>query len=243
MVPKFYSIPIPDIFLCVPDSATVLSLTWLLLKQTMRCFCKIFFQGSNFFISMPASVIFCSFVLVSPRGMQGVIPLRSDGQGLNICHLYWQYAVFFFFLILGNWRCECKVFLFVFCFLFIVFIHLAALGLSCGTSGLRSSVFVAACGIFSYSMWTLSCGVWDLVPWPGMEPGASALGAWSFSNWTTREVLVVFFSFNHCRPNGCEMVYFPILVTFPHGVLIGHLYIFKKYLPKSFFNLLIWLAF
>ena len=149
----------------------------------------------------------------------------------------------FFFFNIRELEVWVKVFVFVFCFLLIVFIHLAALGLSCGTSGRRSSVFVAACGIFSYSMWTLSCGVWDLVPWPGMEPGASALGAWSFSNWTTREVLVVFFSFNHCRPNGCEMVYFPILVTFPHGVLIGHLYIFKKYLPKSFFNLLIWLAF
>ena len=35
----------------------------------------------------------------------------------------------------------------------------------------------------------LSCSLWDLVPWPGVEPGPSALGEWSLSHWTTREVL------------------------------------------------------
>ena len=34
-----------------------------------------------------------------------------------------------------------------------------------------------------------SCGVWDLVPWPGIEPRPPALGVWSLSRWTTREVL------------------------------------------------------
>ena len=42
-------------------------------------------------------------------------------------------------------------------------------------------VLVVACGIFS-------CGMWDLVPWPGIEPGPPALGAQSLSHWTTREV-------------------------------------------------------
>ena len=42
-------------------------------------------------------------------------------------------------------------------------------------------VLVAAHGIFS-------CGMWDLVPWPGIEPWAPALGAWSLSHWTTRDV-------------------------------------------------------
>ena len=36
--------------------------------------------------------------------------------------------------------------------LFLKFIYLAALGLSC-------------------NMWILSCDTWDLVPWPGIEPG------------------------------------------------------------------------
>ena len=34
-------------------------------------------------------------------------------------------------------------------------------------------ILVAACEIFS---------MWDLVPWPGIEPGASALGVWSLSH-------------------------------------------------------------
>ena len=42
-------------------------------------------------------------------------------------------------------------------------------------------VLVGAFGIFSWSMW-------DLVPWPGIEPGPPALGAWSLSHWTSREV-------------------------------------------------------
>ena len=44
-------------------------------------------------------------------------------------------------------------------------------------------VLAAACGTFS-------CGKWDLFPWPGIEPGPPALGAWSLSHWTTREVPV-----------------------------------------------------
>ena len=57
---------------------------------------------------------------------------------------------------------------FFFFFLLILFIYdLAALGLSCGT--------------------------WDLVPWPGTEPLPPSLGAWSLSHWTTREVPNYFF--------------------------------------------------
>ena len=51
-------------------------------------------------------------------------------------------------------------------------------------------IFVVACGILSWGMWALSCGVWDIVPWPGIKPGPPALGAWSLSHWTTREVPV-----------------------------------------------------
>ena len=41
---------------------------------------------------------------------------------------------------------------------------------------------------FSSSMWALSCGMWDLVPWPGIKSGAPVLGAWNPSHWTPREV-------------------------------------------------------
>ena len=55
-------------------------------------------------------------------------------------------------------------------------IQLAALGL------------IEACRIFSCGMWTLHCGMWYLVPWPGIKPGPPTLGAKSLSHWITREV-------------------------------------------------------
>ena len=36
----------------------------------------------------------------------------------------------------------------------------------------------------------LSCGMQDLIPRPGIEPGPPALGAWSLGHWSSREVLV-----------------------------------------------------
>ena len=36
-----------------------------------------------------------------------------------------------------------------------------------------SQVLVTACEVFH-----LHCSLWDLVPWPGIEPGPPALGAW-----------------------------------------------------------------
>ena len=40
----------------------------------------------------------------------------------------------------------------------------------------------------------LLCGMWDLVPWPGIEPGSPALGVWCLTHWTTREIPGFFFS-------------------------------------------------
>ena len=34
----------------------------------------------------------------------------------------------------------------------------------------------------------LSCGMWGLVPWPGIKPRPPALGAWSLSYYNSREV-------------------------------------------------------
>lgn len=48
--------------------------------------------------------------------------------------------------------------------------------------------FTAACGIFSYSVRTHSCGLWDLILWPGIQPRLSALGIQSLSPWTTKDV-------------------------------------------------------
>ena len=46
-------------------------------------------------------------------------------------------------------------------------------------------VSVASHGIFS-----LYWAMWDLVPWPGIEPGSPALGDQSLSHWTSREVIL-----------------------------------------------------
>ena len=55
-------------------------------------------------------------------------------------------------------------------FIFIYLTYLAARGLSCGT-------------------WNLvAVALWDLVPWPGIEPGPPALRAQSLSHWTSKEV-------------------------------------------------------
>ena len=51
-----------------------------------------------------------------------------------------------------------------------------------------SLIFIAACGIFSGSIQTLSCEMWDLVPQPGIKPGPPELAAQSLSHGTTREV-------------------------------------------------------
>ena len=51
-------------------------------------------------------------------------------------------------------------------------------------------VSVVACRICSCSMRALSCCMWDLVPWLGIEPRPPALGVWSLSHWTTRGISV-----------------------------------------------------
>ena len=58
--------------------------------------------------------------------------------------------------------------------------------LRCITQDLWSSFWYAGC--FSCDLWILSCGMWDLVSWPGIEPGPPTLGAQSLSHWTTRKV-------------------------------------------------------
>ena len=47
-------------------------------------------------------------------------------------------------------------------------------------------LLVLACGFFSLGVQTLSCSIWNLVPWPEMEPRPPALGVHRLR--TTREV-------------------------------------------------------
>ena len=74
-----------------------------------------------------------------------------------------------------------------------LFIYLTMLGHSCGTRNLwsllwRASSSAVARRIFSWGMRTLSRGLWDLVPWPGIWSGAPLLGVWTLSHWATAEV-------------------------------------------------------
>ena len=76
---------------------------------------------------------------------------------------------------------------------FCLFIYSSALSLSWCTWDLWSSprhvgLLVVAGRFFSCGMQTLSCSPWDLVPWLGIEPWPTPLGAWSLSPWTTKEV-------------------------------------------------------
>ena len=68
-------------------------------------------------------------------------------------------------------------------------LSLAVSGRSGGTWG--SSIFVASWRIVFFFLGVafgiFNCGTWDLVLWPGMEPGPPALGVLSLSHWTTRK--------------------------------------------------------
>ena len=66
------------------------------------------------------------------------------------------------------------------------FDYLAVLGFNhaCGNFDLPC----APEGSFICGIWTLSYRIWDLVPWPVIQPRPPALGAWSCTHWTTREV-------------------------------------------------------
>jgi hypothetical protein len=46
----------------------------------------------------------------------------------------------------------------------------------------------------------LSCGMSDLVPWPGMEPGCPAVGAQSLSHRATRKSLIHVFTYRMPLP-------------------------------------------
>ena len=61
-------------------------------------------------------------------------------------------------------------------------------------------VLVVACRIFGCSMWTFSCSMKEL-SWSGIKSRPPALGAWSLSHWTTREIpTTVLLEWQHSMP-------------------------------------------
>ena len=76
--------------------------------------------------------------------------------------------------------------LFIYLKIFIYLFTLAVPGLCCSTWDLRSSMrdlWLQHAGSF-----LVAACLRDLAPQPGVEPGPPALGAWSLTHWTTREV-------------------------------------------------------
>ena len=72
----------------------------------------------------------------------------------------------------------------------------------CTKSVATRGIFHIRCGMWDlFKLWHMrpvvvtcelfSCIRWDLVPWPGIEPRAPALGDWNLSYWTTRQVPIV----------------------------------------------------
>ena len=85
---------------------------------------------------------------------------------------------------------------------------------------------------------SLSCSIWNLVPWPGIEPGAPALRVWSLSHWTTREVLGNDVSSSQSgRISGRSKIRNPGLATGPNETLFcSHQMILRGWLSWEAFH-------
>ena len=59
-------------------------------------------------------------------------------------------------------------FFFLIFFFFFLLFNLVMAGLSCSMQDLQSLLQYA--GSFRWGIWALSCGMWDLVPWPRIDP-------------------------------------------------------------------------
>ena len=63
------------------------------------------------------------------------------------------------------------------------------------------SDLAAAAAVVTYRIF--GCGMWDLVPWSGLEPRPLALGAWCLSHWTSGEVPRFYFWVEVCLTWSC----------------------------------------
>ena len=82
----------------------------------------------------------------------------------------------------------------------------------------------------------LSCSMWDLVPWPGIEPRPPALGVQSLSYWECRALAT---GPPGKSPHfGFDLYLFSLwLVILNIHVAVGHLYFFFGNVSKSFGHL------
>ena len=79
--------------------------------------------------------------------------------------------------------------------------------------------------------------MWDLVPRSRMEPGPPALGAWSLSHWTTREVPRSLISDTFPSPDApaclCYLWSSHAHLCLTHAVLLCHLFSWSCCRPQS----------
>ena len=87
-------------------------------------------------------------------------------------------------------------------------------------------------GIVSCGMQIISCGMWNLVPWPGIESGPPALGAWSLSHWNTKGVPQKSFLVGHFFLSQRMYKYLAIfLFWMARSILIRNCIVVKKFHP------------
>ena len=67
--------------------------------------------------------------------------------------------------------------------------------------GVNCSTFLMAYRVFSCGVWTLCCGMRDLVAWSGIEPRPPTLGVPRLSHWTTGAVPTVSVCECPCTPS------------------------------------------
>ena len=75
-----------------------------------------------------------------------------------------------------------------------------------GHSAHQSHLFIWLCPVFVAAHRLFRLGMWVLVPSTGIESGPPALGAWSLSHWTIREIPSS--SLTTLRPAGVTQVTF-----------------------------------
>ena len=126
-------------------------------------------------------VCVCVCLRISPLGFLLVVwTLNQDTSSLNFSFWHTHAQAF----MLTRVYTSHSFFLIFILFLKILF-YLTAPGPSHGLGDLWSLLHMQ---VLSCSMQTLSCGMWDLLPQPGIEPRPHALGAQSLNHWTAREV-------------------------------------------------------
>ena len=119
--------------------------------------------------------------------LQGIFPTQGSNPGLPHCRL-----IIYQLSHKGNpGSFICRQVLFPWYFFKNVF-FLFGCSRSLSKHKVVCSMWVlldVACRIFACGTQTLSWGIWDLIPWPGIKPWPPALGAWSLSHWITEEFL------------------------------------------------------